>query len=330
MKLIEMIKAYSGMVFGKKDYWHPDMLVNNNVSPNSIGAYYVDTRPKHIYIGKFDNEDIPLLEFDGSYKYFPVTIAQYALGNFDMYLDTNDIKYFKIAEKCADWLLNNLEEIEPNVFGYINNVDKDIYSLKKVWLSSLAQGQALSLLARCYSINRNEKYIRTCKKILVSYEVLSEDKGVLSYLNDNYFYEEYPSSIPSFVLNGFIFSLWGLLDFYIVSKDEKANELYRKGLKTLEKNIHLYNVRFINWSRYDLYPFKIIDITSGFYHKLHIEQLKAMYLLTNKEIYKEYYTKWENSYNNKAIYVIATIYKIIHKLSVRKQSNYVPSVEKKA
>lgn len=327
MNLNEMIKAYGGMIVGKTDYWHPNMVVNENISIEKIGAYYIDMRPKHNYIGKSDNNGIPLLECDGEYSYFVVTIAQYALGNFDKFIDTDEIAYFKKCEKCADWFVNNISTIGTNIYGYNNDVDKMIYKMKKPWLSALTQAQVMSVLARCYSINKKEIYKITCENILKSFEIKSEDGGVLAFLNDEYFYEEYPSKIPSYVLNGFIFSLWGLLDYYIVSGNTKAYKFYCNGVTSLQKNLKLYNIKFINWSRYDLYPFKIKDITSIFYHKLHIEQLKAMFLLTKNDEFRNYYMKWQRSRNNKLIYIIATLYKIIHKLSVRKESNYVPSIK---
>lgn len=329
MKIGEMIKAYGGMIFGKEDYWHPTMLVNKYLELNKIGCYYVDMRSKHNYPGEFDENNIPLVNYNGSLEYFPVTIAQYALGNFDKYLDSRDKKYFKVCEKCSQWFVDNLKEINTEVYGYINDYDNAIYKINKPWLSSLGQGQALSVLSRCYSVTNRKEYLDCCEKILGSFEIVSFKKGTLAYLNNCVFYEEYPSQPSSYVLNGFIFSLWGLLDLYIVSKNKKAKELYEKGIESLKKNIYLYNISKINWSKYDLYPHKVDNITSIFYHKLHIEQLKAMYILTGEMIYKEYYTQWEKAKNNKVIYTLATLYKIKHKLSVRKSSSYVPSISKK-
>jgi heparosan-N-sulfate-glucuronate 5-epimerase len=329
MNILQMFKAYGSLILGKQDYWHPDMISNNNCSLNKIDQYYVDTKPKHNYIGKMDENNIPLLEMDGAYYYFPVTIAQYALGNFDKYIETSEKKYIDVAITCAEWFVNNITEISEGVYGYVNDYDKLTYDLHKPWLSSLSQGQAMSVLARCYHETKDQRYIEVCEKMLSSFEIKSEDKGVFALLNNGYFYEEYPSKEPSFVLNGFIFALWGLLDFNIVSNNNKALELYSKGEKTLSENLNLFNVKGIKWSSYDLYNFKVKNIASIFYHKLHIEQLKSMYIITNNEVYRKCYGGWEKSKNNIIIYIIATLYKIAHKVSVRNQSNYVPSISDK-
>ena len=65
-------------------------------------------------------------------------------------------------------------------------------------------------------------------------------------------YEEYPSleNEPPHVLNGFIFALFGLYDYYKATESEEALELFNQGIKTLKEKINLWDMGF--WSRYDL------------------------------------------------------------------------------
>lgn len=326
MKIKEMVSAYGSMIFGKNDYWHPEMIASSKISKDRIGEYYIDTRAKSNYPGNYDENEIPLVNLNGKDTYIPVTIAQYALGNYDKFIDTNEEIYIKIVKKCADWFIENIRELGINNKGYIHENSQEIYKIKAPWFSALAQAQAISVLSRYYNYSKEEKYLNIALELLESFEVKVINGGIFNLLNNDYFYEEYPSNIPSYVLNGFIFAIWGLLDLYIVSNNEKAKELYDKGIITLEKNINLYNIKWLNWSKYDLYPFKVKNITSIFYHKLHVEQLKAMYRLTGNDIFKVYYTKWEKSSKNIIKYLIATVYKIIHKLSVAKGSTYIPSI----
>lgn len=327
MKIIEMISAYSGMIFGKTDYWHPEMIVSKNINEKNIEDYYVDTRIKHSYPAKLDDKGIPILEVNGEEFYYPVTVAQYALGNFDMYYDTKEEKYLSIVKQCADWFVTKIKNVDSELWGYINAPASTEYPLEGEWFSCLSQGQAMSVLVRYYSVCKEEKYIKTASLLLKSFEVASKNKGVLAYLNGNYFYEEYPSNPPSFVLNGFIFAIWGLLDLYIVTKSDKAKELYDRGVACLKDNIALFDMKILGWSRYDLFEFKIKNITSIFYHKLHINQLKAMYILTSEEVFNKYALRWEKKSKNIFIYFLATSYKIIHKISVKSSSVYVKSVK---
>lgn len=327
MNIVQMFKAYSGMVFGKTDYWHPDMNVNQALNSEHIGKYPVDTSAKAFYEGEFDQNQIPLVLYDGVLSYLPVTIAMYALGHYDRYMDNHGPEHLQNFLRCADWFVAHLAEHRPNLWGWINDHDKEVYALKKPWLSALSQGQALSILARAYQETGNEQYLKTANKALRAFAVPVEEGGLVAKLNGGDFYEEYPSRTPSYVLNGFIFALWGLWDLYLAGANLEAKERYEAGLKTLQDNLSLYELKFPVWSRYDLYPFRVVDIGSIFYHKLHIQQLRAMHLLTHDERFNRQADLWAEAQHSKVNYLLATAYKVVHKLSIRNQANYVPSVK---
>lgn len=52
-----------------------------------------------------------------------------------------------------------------------------------------------------------------------------------------------------------------------------------------------------------------------------------MHNITTKLIYKDIYTRWEKAAKNPFKYWTATGYKIIHKISVSKNSKYVASIK---
>jgi hypothetical protein len=57
-------------------------------------------------------------------------------------------------------------------------------------------------------------------------------------------------SPPAHILNGFIFALFGLYDYYRVTQDEHALELFNAGIETLRSKLHLYDTGRV--TRYDL------------------------------------------------------------------------------
>lgn len=328
MNIIQMVKAYTGMIVGKTDYWHPDMVTNESLNRECVAKYPIDMSAKAEYAGVFDEAQIPLVEIDGHLSHLPVTIAQYALGNYDEYLRTQNALYRQRFLDSANWLVKNLVEYRSGQWGWVNDHDKMLYNLKKPWLSALSQGQALSVLVRAYQETNDDLYRDTGQKALGAFKVPVADGGILAKWQGLDYYEEYPSQTPSFVLNGFIFALWGLWEFQLVTKNEEAKDYYEAGLTTLERCLKEYQVPYLNWSTYDLYPFKVTDIASIFYHKLHIHQLRAMALLTGNKLFDQQAERWEKGRKNSVAYVLATGYKIIHKLSISKQSSYVPSVKK--
>lgn len=78
------------------------------------------------------------------------------------------------------------------------------------WLSAMAQGHAASLLARAYHLSGDKQYLDAAERSLRPFRVASEHGGVRASLWGHVWYEEYPTTPPSLVLNGFIYSLIGM------------------------------------------------------------------------------------------------------------------------
>jgi hypothetical protein len=69
--------------------------------------------------------------------------------------------------------------------------------------------------------------------------------------------------------------------------------LFNQGVKSLEDNIQRFELHlpFLKWTRYDDNK---LFLATGYYHWIHIGQLKWLYGVTEKEIFKEYAERWEN------------------------------------
>ena len=111
-----------------------------------------------------------------------------------------------------------------------------------------------------------------------------ENGGVAISNEEELIFKEYTER--PVVLNGWIFALWGLLDYIKVTGDKAIQEAYDKSLATLERYIPHYDLGY--WSRYDY----SLRTASPFYHKLHMDQFAVMYDLTGHEIYREYLEKF--------------------------------------
>jgi len=153
----------------------------------------------------------------------------------------------------------------------------------------MVQGLVLSILARynkfCKVLKNVEEIV---DKILNSFVIESKNGGIKTMLDNEIFFEETPSSPPSYILNGFIFSLFGLFDAVIYFKKDIANSLFRSGIKSLEKNILKFDLGY--WSSYD---FLYKEPATFDYHKLHISQLHVLAKMTNNEVFHAYAIKWK-------------------------------------
>jgi len=272
---------------------------------------------KASYPGPFDSSGIPLLDYHGriGQQYNPIAIAQYGLGNYNLYLRTGEVSYQKRAVQVADWLTQNLEQNPQGCWVWNHYFDFEYSKLLKApWYSGLAQGQGISLLLRAYKDTGKKKYRISAEKAFETLVTRIQDGGVLLYDSQgDPWIEEYIVDPPTHILNGFIWALWGVYDYAQMLGDQRAKTLWQQGLNTLEKNLHHFDLGF--WSRYDLSEQRMKMIASHFYHQLHIVQLKVLAELSSMPIFTVYVNRWKDYQNNLAYRNVALGYKICFKLA---------------
>jgi hypothetical protein len=308
-------------VFYKPDssnYWNSITPCCVDKTPKKLGRYYLDFSNKSEYVGQFDERGIPLYRLGNSAMFYhPIVICQYALGLFErIYLAEDDASAYrnKFIQQ-ADWLLENTE-FNGTGLGWIINYDISDYNLKAPWMSAMAQGEAISVLTRAHLLTGKEGYLNTAREALSLFEHSVSDGGVLNKFESYSIYEEYPSPRKTVgVLNGFIFSLFGLYDLVIHVEDEKSIKLFNIGINTLSNIIKYYDIGY--WSQYYLFDYPKNYPASYTYHVLCAEQLKALYHITEREIFLEYSERWSVQSKKRINKLRTLLTKIIyaHKLS---------------
>ncbi len=315
--LRRLIPAY---ILGKNSqltFWHEQPQVNyNSFNDGPIGEYYMTFFDKANYPGPFDDDGIPLLDYHGviGRQYNPIAIAQYGLGNYSLYKRAGDNRNFEKFNKAADWLVDNIERNRHGAFVWNHKFDWEYFqTLKAPWYSALAQGQGISLLVRAYVETKQDKYLEAAEKAFEPLTREIKNGGVLFVDEEgNLWLEEYLVEPPSHVLNGFIWALWGVYDYYRLSGKEQARQLYQDCLETIKKNLHRYDNGF--WSLYDLSENRLRTIASSFYHSLHIVQLEILHKLSDDDIFAQYVRKWDAYRSNRLNSNRALCYKVAFKL----------------
>jgi len=314
--LQRVFSAYFGQGASQLSFWHGKPEINLEAEYNKMGQYYMPFLYKTKYSGYFDKDGIPLLDYRGKVgkQYNPIAIAQYGLGHYNLYKQTKNKKNLDISIKQADWLINNLEINKYGIKTWMHHFDWEYRdTLKSPWYSALAQGNGISLLVRIYIETKDEKYFETAQQAFISLYTPIKDGGVL-YIdkNNNYWLEETIVDPPTHILNGFLWTIFGIWDYYLLTNDQKVKILFNKCIKTLKDNIKFFDTGF--WSLYEQSGTKMKMLASFFYHSLHIVQLKILYKITNKSIFKQYANKWGKYKNNWLYKKLALVYKIIFKL----------------
>ncbi len=210
-----------------------------------------------------------------------VQIAQWGLGAFERYAAGEGEPWLRAAIQCGDYLLRE-QEPEGEAKGawkYLHPFPHT-YRLTPPWTSAMAQGEGASLLVRLGEATRDDRFHAGARAAVRAMLVPPEKGGACGKLGGKRFPQEYPTAPPSHVLNGAIFALWGLRDVGVCLGDSLAQEAFGEGLDCLAENIELWDTGY--WSLYDVFPHKLRNVASSFYHSLHITQLEAMRALAER------------------------------------------------
>lgn len=312
-------RIFSAYLLGGKShltFWHETPAVNPNAIPGKLGEYYMLFAEKADYQGAYDPAGVPQLDYHGEIglQYNPIAIAQYGLGNYNLFCRNADAVRRKKFFLAADWLCSHLE---PNPHGlavwhhYFDWEYRD--TLKSPWYSALAQGQGISLLVRAHQESGDTRYLAAAQRALASFYIPMDEGGV-AFTDDagDLWFEEYIVSPPTHILNGFIWAAWGVYDYFLAANDNSAHELFARAVRTLLHNISRYDLGF--WSLYEQSGTRLPMVASLFYHRLHIVQLRIMHRLTGENAFVQVADRWESYTRSRMNRSRAFVYKSAFKL----------------
>ncbi|HTS06153.1 MAG TPA: D-glucuronyl C5-epimerase family protein [Candidatus Eisenbacteria bacterium] len=312
-------RIFSAYVLGGDShltFWHESPTENHDASPNELGQYYMLFGEKADYQGTYDANGIPLLDYHGhiGLQYNPIAVAQYGLGNYNLWRRTNDPSRKEKFFRVAGWLCSNMEQNPQGLAVWNHHFNWEYRdTLRAPWYSALAQGQGISVLVRAYKESDNPKYLDAARRAFLSFQTSVVEGGVaFTDESGDLWFEEYIVSPPTHILNGFIWALWGVYDFALATREQSAVELFNRGVKTLLHNLGRYDLGF--WSTYEQSGTKLPMVASTFYHGLHIVQLRIMCRLTNEQEFARVADRWETYTRSRANRTRAVLSKAAFKL----------------
>jgi hypothetical protein len=160
------------------------------------------------------------------------------------------------------------------------------YEIDAPWSSAMTQGEAASLFVRAA---RGELAARVVQPLFESPLSVTTPEGPVL--------QEYPTTPPAHVLNGWIYGLWGLYDVALSAAPDdvraQARSAFDDGVQALAARVDRYDT--LGWSRYDLYPHPIAHVASPYYHRLHVELLRALDELAPDARLRAAADRWERT-----------------------------------
>lgn len=212
----------------------------------------------------------------------PVNIAQYGL----VYWDEGKKEQFL---NIANWLVENVSYRDGFAVWEYKFPWKS-YNMIPPWVSGMAQGLGVEVLGRAYHLTGKDLYLEVAKKALKALQVPIEKGGVRIDIGNGWWYEEYADlegKNPR-VLNGMIYALEGVYNFWSITGYEQAKMIFDKGVIALKASLPSYDA--LGWTYYDA----LGNIASKNYHHIHIRQMKWLYKVTGDPVYAHYAADWEN------------------------------------
>jgi hypothetical protein len=242
---------------------------------------------------------------------FPITVFLFGLGSLDRYFLTNRENYLDQVRRVSAWMVKNIlpngsfdnkcNIVDPKVAYYSNN-------------SAMCQGLALSFLTRVirYGLVDSE----TCRHLDNLLEPMKtsmltpvDQGGTMLCTDKGPALLEFCLKQHTIILNGWIYAVFGLMDYVRHKNDEKAKEVLDCTILAMVALLPQYRLPS-GWSYYDDQG----RISSPFYHALHVALLDAMHRLTGQTVFREYMESFErtNHIFNRFRYTLVKIKDKLH------------------
>jgi hypothetical protein len=256
-------------------------------------GYYFDLRPKALVQGPRPEDgmrQVARLTASRASAY-PVDVVQAGLGAWQL-----GPEWEPAVAAVAEWLVSQMDDDGRIACLYPM---PHTFPLPAPWHSSLAQGETASLLVRA-AVTLQKPELRMSADLAVR-SLLDPALGLVAATPDGPVLQEYPTDPPSHVLNGWITSLWGLYDVSI-SHDPggdpavaaAAAAAFDEGVRCLSRRLHLYRLP-LGWSRYDLYPHRLVNVASPMYQGLHVGHLRALARLSPDPVVSDTAAEWSRA-----------------------------------
>lgn len=293
---IRKIKKWVKMLTGKS-ILHIDKGEGRYWSLEELRGYYIDYAGK-VNTDQLDADGIPYTKLtDGRQVNFPITVIQYGLGCYEKILSGDD-SYVAPLKICAEHMLKTQHE----------NGMWDAFKVLRPtnYYSSMIQSQGVSLLLRAYKLTGKEAYLTAAKKAFDAM-LIPLDQGGTALLKNGHI-QLLESMNKPMILNGAIYSSYGVLDMWVLTGEEKYREIWESVLNAIKDELPNFDTGF--WSKYCLNG----AYASPFYQKVHITQLRVLAKLCGDEVFSQEAQKYEKYLKSRWNYARAFVIKAFQKL----------------
>lgn len=291
-------------VYATRTYAAPKAYTLEFLNQPSLGPYYMDLEHK---LDHYPNRDIHggILETypkTGQRYFHPIRNTHYALALYARYLQIGNVEDREEFLNIANAIIVNgiKREDGSRVWYYPHSYFK---GQKTPWISAMAQGQVIAVMARAYECTSDTTYLDAAREAFVPFSKKISDGGVCSDDQSlGVFYEEYAHEelhSQHHTLNGMLSALFGLYDYWKLTGDAEVREAFAVGVNTIKQNLILYDLSFC--SAYDLRHVLVCvpPLVSAHYNAVHVAHLHILAAMTGDAYFDNIATCWNNRLEDK-------------------------------
>lgn len=301
-------------------YWHcaHDVDFRTQADPHWSG-YPMDFSYKADYPYGSDSEGVPLLPLttqhwatSDSIVYNPIVIVQWGLGNHTKWLSTGECSCLANFRSAIQWTVDHLSYSTDG--GYL---EFDYFLAEQPVRSAMANGLVISLLLRAADSDSTVDYGVEIDTLVKGILCPLDQGGVFSIEDGLEVLQEY-SNEPYSILNGHIFALLGLLEYHN-SKYYKPRVLPEGRIASLLNSTYQLTLRSDCgfWSYYSLRKGFPANYASRFYHRLHINLLTILAMLSKDGKYADIIKRFERYDARLSFRFVAMVMKVVDRFFSR-------------
>jgi hypothetical protein len=201
----------------------------------------------------------------------PVTVLQLGLGAWQRSIDPADADrsgWSRVARLVAEWAAVDMDGHGRFIH---HQPMPHTYDIPAPWHSGMAQALGIGLFVR-HGMGADAS--RAARSLV------DPAFGLVTDTEHGPILEEYPAEPRPHVLNGWMWGLFGLYDLAHADCElegdlqARARTAFDAGMRSLAAQLPEYETGR-GWSTYDRYPHPLANVASPFYHRLHVEMLRA-------------------------------------------------------
>jgi hypothetical protein len=231
-----------------------------------------------------DAEGIQMRQIGGKLYYHPLLLCDKAFRLLNAYTRTGDPAYLDWARRYAA-KMRELAVTSDGALFMPYSFDFPQTGVRAPWFSGMAQGMTLTVFVRMYRATGEQQYLTAANQLFRSFQRSGPaGRPWVSRVSDTHelWIEEYPQRQPDRVLNGFMFAIYGLYEYWQLTRWDPARHYLEGALTTLKAHILDYRVPG-GISYYSLRARAQYE----HYHFVHIKMLRQIYGMTRDEAFRK-------------------------------------------